>query len=97
MRNSIMKSHGWITLTIILGLLAGLILSREPWKQYKSEKAQSHKAQAETKEILEERADLMSRKANLDSPQGMEEEARKQGYRKSYEKPIDLTELPADR
>lgn len=91
------KSFKWIAFAAILGVGLGLFLSQNAWREYRKQKSHLAEIKAETREVQEDRAELMSRAAQLDSPAGMEEEARERGFRKENETPIELESAPDHR
>lgn len=85
-----MKRPIIVVITLALAIAAGAFLSRTPWQQLKDQKAEYAEKVAKTRKIESERAELLQRNAQLESPYGMEERARELGYHKPYEKPMTL-------
>lgn len=85
-----MNKLGWTLVAALAGIALGVILGREPWKEYQAMRQDSHDATAEARKLENERAELLHENARFDSPAGMEEIARSRGYRPADEKPIEL-------
>jgi hypothetical protein len=85
-----MSKQGWTLVVILAGFAVGVSLSRQPWQELSEQKRLRNTTLAETKQVEQQRSDLLRRNAELDSPYGMEEQARKAGYRKPYEQPLTL-------
>lgn len=85
-----MKRFGWTLATILAAALLAGACSVKPWQKFRTQLALRDEALAESKEIERQRVDLLSRNARLDSPFGMEEQARRLGYRKPYERPLAI-------
>ena len=85
-----MSRIGWTICTITSAALLGLALSLEPWQKFREEAEESARVQAETRKAEQQRGELLQESAELESPYGMEEQARGKGYRKPNERPLSL-------
>lgn len=84
----IMSRQGWTLFTVVAAVLVGAGFSMKPWKALKTQWKESESAVKETRVLEQQRSDLIRENARLDSPFGMEEQAREMGYRKPYERPL---------
>lgn len=85
-----MKRPIIIALTVTCAITTGLLLSKSSWETLQTQRqAYNEKIQASRK-IETDRAELLKKTAQLDSPFGKEQRARELGYRKPYEKPLTL-------
>jgi len=76
-------------LALVVAVSAGVALSVKPWKDYNEQRAKRDIAVAEMRAAERERAAEIERYQRLQTPFGREEEARKLGYRRPDEKPIE--------
>ena len=67
----------------------GLYLSRGPWVAYREQKAKADNATKEMRKHEQEKVDLLTEKARIDTPQGREELARQRKWLKEGETPLD--------
>ncbi len=89
---------------LALGLVAMMLLcigaiawnSRRPWQLWMEERQRAAALRAEVAQIERENRDLETRRKQLDSPAGMETEARRQGWVKPGEQIISLPENPSE-
>jgi len=71
------------------GIALGAYLSRDTWQVYRAQRADANVANAKMREAERTRAELLRQEARLDSAAGREELARKNGYLKPGEVPIE--------
>lgn len=86
-----MKKGSRTTLAFVLaGLVTGVLFSLGPWKEFQQKRAESDQAVAESQQIAKERSDLIQQSAQLQTPLGREQEARRRGYKKPGERVVEL-------
>lgn len=85
-----MKRYAITALTVVAAVSAGFFFARAPWQNLAAQKAEHRKQLRHTRSIEAERSRLLQEKASLQSPYGMEQKARELGYRKPYERPLEL-------
>ena len=83
-----MSRQGWTLVTVVAAVLCGTGFSMKPWKALRAQWQESESAVSETKALEKQRSELIRDNARLDSPYGLEEQAREMGYRKPYERPL---------
>lgn len=76
--------------TVVTAVAAGLFFSRSSWQTVQTQRKEYKTQVAESRKIQADRAELLHRSAELESPFGKEQRARELGYRKPYEKPLNL-------
>ena len=67
----------------------GLYLSRGPWQTYRDQRAKADEATREMESAEHEKADLLKRRAEIETPMGREKLARERGYLKKGELPVN--------
>lgn len=77
-------------LFVALALATGVALSIKPWQIYGEQRKLADGKAAEMVAAEAGRTKLMEQKARLESATGREEMARKQGYLKPGEQPLEL-------
>ena len=77
--------YGFIALALAGGVYAGLYFSKTPWREYGNNRYHSTTKRAEMMKLEGRKADLLKSTARLETPLGMEIEARKAGFRKKDE------------
>ncbi|MEP0765871.1 MAG: septum formation initiator family protein [Fimbriimonadia bacterium] len=90
---------------LALGLVATMLLcigaiawnSRRPWQLWISERQRAATLRAEVAQIERENREMEARLKQLDSPAGLETEARRQGWVKPGEQIISLPESRPDK
>ncbi len=85
-----MKKFKVLILGAALILLGVIYLNRDTWRLYKDQMATKSRNDERMRAAETERAELIRRRAELSSPVGQERLARKQGYRKPGEQPLEL-------
>lgn len=84
------KPNRAMNIALVAGaMLVGAGLSVRPWKVYQQQKARTAEYQKQMREAEQRRVDLTREKAKIDSPLGMEQAAREQGFIKPGEQPLD--------
>jgi len=83
------KRASFSVLAVVVAVGAGVILSVKPWQSYNVERAKRDIAVDEMRAAEQERAKEIERFQRLQTPFGREEEARKLGYRRPDEKPVE--------
>lgn len=83
-----MKKLRWWVLGLLVALLGAAYLNKDTFSMYQEQLAIKNKNEARMKAAEEERARLLNRRTQLESPIGQEELARQQGYKKKGEKPL---------
>lgn len=78
----------WI-LFVAAGIALGLTVSTKPWNLYRQQRALADESLREMRAAEAAQADLVRRKALLESRSGREEQARELGFRRPGEVPAD--------
>jgi flagellar basal body-associated protein FliL len=86
-----MRQSRWILLGLALVIAGVGYLGRSTWSLYSDQAAVKERNERRMRAAEAERAKLLDEKARLESSVGQEELARKQGYRKPNERPLDLS------
>jgi hypothetical protein len=81
-----------LILSGLCALIAVGIASRHPWQEMQKERAEFARVQRETEALQDEKLRLAREVTRLETPFGMEEEARRRGYHPSFERPIEAGE-----
>jgi hypothetical protein len=77
--------YGLIALALIGGVYAGFFNSRGPWAEYQKNQRRAAAQRAEMLKLESKKAELVQQTARIETPLGMEMEARKAGFRKRGE------------
>ncbi|MES1228050.1 MAG: hypothetical protein ABUL72_05220 [Armatimonadota bacterium] len=77
--------YGLIALALVGGVYAGLYFSKAPWKEYSANRAKASTNRAQMLQLEGKKADFLKSTARLETPLGMEIEARKAGFHKKDE------------
>ncbi len=83
------KRQGWNVFIITIALITGIALSLKPWRLYRDQRLKADSAVGEMRASEKDRATLLQKRAIGQSPVGKEEAARKNGYHKADEIPIE--------
>lgn len=83
------RNYGWHALLLVLAAGVGAALSVESWRHYSAQNERAEAAQTEMRLAEAERTRLMRQQTRLESPIGREEGARKLGYRRANERPLE--------
>ena len=84
-----MKGMVATSLVILVAVATGYALSRTPWNDYSEQKKITREAELDMKKAELERAELVRRQTQLETPSGREKIAREAGYRRSNEVPVE--------
>lgn len=76
--------------TLAAAIALGLFFSRNSWQTVQLQRKESQTQIKESRKIQADRAGLLQKSAELESPFGKEQRARELGYRKPYEKPLSV-------
>lgn len=79
----------WNLALVVVAVATGLALSVKPWDAYFKQRESTDRQIAEMQRAEKSRAELSSRKAQVESPVGRERLAREQNYRRPGEQPSD--------
>lgn len=77
--------YGLIAMALFGGIYAGVHLSRGPWNEYLKHRDRAAAQRAEMLKLESKKAELVQQTARIETPLGMEMEARKAGFRKKGE------------
>jgi len=83
------KNKWWI-LGLAIAVGGALYLNRGTWQIYREQSAVRSRNEARMRAVEAERAKLLDQKARLETPIGQEEQARRNGYKKPDETPLQL-------
>lgn len=83
--------HGMLLFTLLAGIALGSYCSLDSWSEYKAKSQELNKARREYRNVARQRTDLLTKVARLETPYGLEQEARQLGFRKRGE--VQLTGL----
>jgi hypothetical protein len=84
------KKAGLNALIVVLAVVTGIYASRKPWMVYREQQQRANEATREMNDAEKSREELQRQAASLDSPLGRETLARKIGYSKQGETPVDV-------
>jgi hypothetical protein len=77
------------TIFVLAAIGLGIYLSIKPWQIYRQQRGIADQARIEMQKADRTRADLIKKKARIESSTGREELVRNAGYRKPGEVPAD--------
>lgn len=84
------KKLSWTRLALYVAAIGmGLYLSLPPWRAAREEQQKAAAAAADMRSAERQRAQLEAERAQVEAPIGREELARKRGYRKAGEQPLE--------
>ena len=74
---------------VVVAVGVGLFLSLKPWQVFREQKDIANRSVADMRQAERSRAELMKKKAEVESSVGREQLVRDAGYRKPNEIPVD--------
>lgn len=77
--------YGLIALALVGGVYAGFHFSRGPWNEYLKHRDKAALERTEMLKLESRKASLVQQTARIETPLGMEMEARRAGFRKRGE------------
>jgi hypothetical protein len=89
-RMSKSRKNKWPALTLALGVLGmTAYATHDDWEAVRDQKAVAHRAEVDRQDAEADLVELTARRAKLETPAGQEEQARKLGYTRPGEAPLD--------
>ena len=77
--------YGLIALALAGGVYAGLYFSKTPWREYGTNRDRATSTRTEMLKLEGRKAELLKSTTRLETPLGLELEARRAGFRKKDE------------
>lgn len=81
----------WNVAILVAAVGTGLALSARPWQVYREQRKIADESIREMREAEGKKAELTRQRAKVETALGREELARKQGYRRPDEIPIETS------
>lgn len=81
------RSFGWMLALLAFAAALGAALSFKPWQAYMEQKSETEELRRNMRSLEAEKARLIEERGRAESPVGVEQLAREQGFRKPGEVP----------